>query len=411
MAPAPSNALDVVFRAEWPRVVATLVRELRDLQLAEDMAQEAFVEAAARWDGGELPARPGAWLLTTARRRAIDVLRRERRFADRLPLLIEDAHPDQRTVADDQLALICGCCHPALDDEARVALTLRSVAGLSTREIAHAFMTSEATMAKRLLRAKRKIRAAGIPFTVPVAERLDERIDAIAAVVYAIFTEGHRRADGPELLRPTLCDEALFLAETLVDLVPNDAELRGLLALVLLTDARREARTDGGGRPVLLADQDRTVWDREKIRRGLGELAAAHRLRRPGPYQLLAAIASLHATSPSHEETAWDAMLGLYDALLSREPSPVVSLNRAVVLAEVEGPAAGLGAVDAVADDLADYQYLHSTRAELLHRCGDEVGSRAAMARAIELGRNEAEVAWMRARVAAWRRDASPAGG
>ncbi|MEM9034471.1 MAG: sigma-70 family RNA polymerase sigma factor [Actinomycetota bacterium] len=400
------DALTEIFRTEWSRVVATLVRELRDLELAEDVAQEAFVEASTRWAEDGVPRRPGAWLLTTARRRAIDRLRRDRRFANRLPDLVtgDTEQPDDRTIADDQLALIFGCCHPALDDEARVALTLRSVAGLSTREIARAFLVTEPTMAKRLVRAKHRIRATGIPFTVPESDRLADRLSAVCGVVYAIFTEGHRRSDGVELLRPVLCDEAIWLAETLVELLPGDPEVLGLAALVLLTDARRPARTDEDGNVVLLADQDRSLWDREKIDRGLAYLGAAHRRRRVGVYQLLASIASLHATAESHETTAWSSILSVYDVLLLRYPTPVLALNRAVAVAEVHGPDAALGAIDELAGSLDDYEYLHSTRAELLHRTGRTDEAAAAMGRAIGLSGNDSEIAWMRERIASWER-------
>ncbi|MEM8902465.1 MAG: sigma-70 family RNA polymerase sigma factor [Actinomycetota bacterium] len=394
----PVSAVDAAFRTEWTRLVATLTRELRDLQLAEDAAQEAFVEASRRWRTDGPPRSPGAWLLTTARRKAIDVVRRDRRFADRLPVLAEadDAAPSGQRLVDDQLALVFGCCHPALAVDLQVALTLRSVAGLTTEQIAHAFLVPVPTMAKRLVRAKHKLRAAAIPFVVPEPEHLQSRLAAVCGVVYAIFTEGHTSSSGRSLLRGNLCDEAIFLAETLAELLPAEGEARGLAALCLLTDARRLTREDDEGRPVLLPDQDRDRWDREQIDRGLRHLLAAHTTGSAGTYELQATIAALHATAPTYAATDWRAIVTIYDTMLRSGGGPVVALNRAAAIAEWRGPRAGLAALDELdADALHDYPYLHSARAELLTRSGDDAAALPAYDRAIEHAGNEAQRSWL----------------
>lgn len=369
-----------VFRDEWPRLVATLMRDLGDLDLAEEAAQDAFLEAAARWGRDGMPDRPGAWLVTTARRKAIDRIRRTARLDERLPDLQvraqRDAEASPHGLLDDQLALLLGCCHPALAPDAQVALTLRVVGGLSTPQIARAFLVSDEAMARRLGRSKTKIRGANIPFEPVGVDTLRERLPAVCAVIYSIFTEGHTSATSPTLVRGDLCDEALWLADLLTDLVPDAPEVLGLLALLLLVDSRRDARLDPDGTPVLLTEQDRSRWDRDKIDRGLEMLARAHRHRSAGPYQLQAAIQAVHAAASSADETDWDAVVGLYDALLLRQPTAVVALNRAVAVAERDGPDAGLAAIDAIAiapdgaDPLGAYPYRHSTRAELLARSG-----------------------------------------
>lgn len=383
------------FRNEWPRLVATLVREVGDLELAEDAAQEAFFEAARRWERDGIPDRPGAWLLTTARRKAIDRVRRSKRMDDRLPELharstIEvEVSPHQ--LIDDQLALLLGCCHPAIAPDAQVALTLRVVGGLSTAQIARAFLVSESTMARRLTRSKAKIRGARIPFKPVDLDTLIDRLPAVRGVIYSIFTEGHASASHASLVRGDLCDEAVWLAGLLVELVPDDPEVAGLLALVLLVDARRGARTDAAGAPIMLADQDRSLWDAEKIGRGLAVLGRAHLQRSAGPYQLQAAINALHATAPSFDDTDWRGVVALYDALMLRGPTAIVALNRAVAVAEADGPHEGLRAIDAIAaaDDLGGeletYPYLHSSRAEFLARLGraDEASSEFDLALAI----------------------------
>lgn len=389
------------FRTEWPRLVATLVREVGDLELAEDAAQEAFFEAARRWERDGVPDRPGAWLLTTARRKAIDRVRRSKRMDDRLPELharstIEaDLSPHQ--LLDDQLALLLGCCHPAIAPDAQVALTLRVVGGLSTAQIARAFLVSESTMTRRLTRSKAKIRGARIPFKAVDLDTLIERLPAVRGVIYSIFTEGHASAQHASLVRGDLCDEAVWLAGLLDELVPDDPEVAGLLALVLLVDARRPARTDQDGRPIVLADQDRALWDAEQIERGLAVLGRAHRHGSAGPYQLQAAINALHATASAFDETDWRGVVALYDALMLRRPTAIVALNRAVAVAEADGPHEGLRAIDAIAEaddlggDLDAYPYFHSSRAEFLARLGRDAEASSEFDRALAICGNEAE--------------------
>lgn len=397
--PARISPVDHAFRTEWASLVATLLRETRSLQLAEDAVSEAFVEASVRWRTDGAPRRPGAWLLTTARRKAIDQIRRQQRFGDRLPFLAaitEDA-AEERTVrlGDDQLALIAGCAHPALGAEAQVALTLRYVCGLTTDQIAHSFMVPSETMKKRLTRAKAKIEAAGVPFDVPNQEQLTERLTAVCGVIYAVFNEGYASSVGPELVRGSLCDEAIWLSELLCDLAPADGEVQGLAGLILLTDSRRYARTDAEGLPVLLEDQDRSTWDASKIERGLRHLASSARVGRIGPYRLMGSIAGLHARAPSVEATPWDRIAALYGALIALNDSPVLRLNQAVAIAWSEGPATGLALVDRLAAELDDYSYLHSSRAALLaklDRAGEAV---RAYDRAIASTSNEAERRWM----------------
>jgi RNA polymerase sigma-70 factor, ECF subfamily len=408
-----------VFRTEWPRLVATLMRDVGDLTIAEDAAQDAFVEASTRWPVDGTPDRPGAWLLTTGRRKAIDQIRRLRRFEDRLPALTANAaeldvaneQRDWQAVGvadegalDDQLALLVGCCHPALAAEAQVALTLRIVAGLSTPQIARAFLVSEETMTRRLTRAKAKIRAARIPFEPPTLDTLGERVGAVCEVISSIFTEGHASATDTTLIRGDLCEEAIWLAELLSRLVPNDPEVAGLHAMLLLTDARRSSRLDHHGSPILLADQDRSQWDRPMIGRGLAELARAHSLQRGGPFQYQATIAALHATAPSFEATDWAAVLRLYDVLLHRQPSALVALNRAIAVDHVHGPATALVALDAIAqaDDLDGhvdgYVYFHTARADVLRRLERPDDAATALDRAIECSTNESERSFLRRR-------------
>lgn len=399
-----------VFAAEWPRLVATLVRDIGDVGLAEDAAQEAFIQAAIHWEQSGPPERPGAWLLTTARRKAIDQIRRSKRFDDRLPHLIQAADAASQSsntdpaLVDEQLALMLGCCHPALAPEAQVALTLRIVAGLSTAQIARAFFVSEQTMTRRLTRSKTKIRAANIPFTHCDVDTLHQRLPAVCAVIYSIFTEGHASATATTLLRGDLCDEAAWLAKLLHQLVPKDPEVAGLHALILLIDARRCTRVDSDGIPVLLGDQDRSQWDSSKIAQGLAALSQAHAAGVGGPYQLQAAIAAVHATAPSLEQTAWTAIVGLYDALLGRRATAVLALNRAVAVSQAEGPAAGLAAIDAIATtdgiegDLSEYVYFHSARAEMLNDLGEHDESITAFDCALAVCGNEAERTHLRRR-------------
>ncbi len=394
------SAVDAAFRSEWPGLVATLRRELGDLQVAEDAAQEAFAVASRAWRRDGPPERPGAWLLVTARRRAIDSLRRDRAFDARLAELADAPPPTRRELSDDQLALIFGCCHPALATDAQVALTLRSVCGLSTEQIAHAFLVPSATMAKRLVRAKQKIRAAGIPFAVPSRDRLAERIDGVCAVIYAVFTEGHTSSSGVTLLRGDLCDEAIWLAETMTELLPDDGDLRALTSLCLLSDARRAARFDAAGAPVLLADQDRSRWDGAKIARGLEHLIAARRRAAAGAYRPLAEIAAVHAVAEHYDDTDWRRIVVVYDSWLAAGGGPVVALNRAVAIGERDGHEAGLVELEPLiaAGDLDEYHYAHTAHAELLRRSGRTADARRAYTRALESCRNDAETIWIERR-------------
>jgi len=385
-----------VFASEWTPLVATLVRELGDISLAEDMAQEAFLAATVQWRTDELPDAPGAWLLTTARRKAIDWIRRERRYEERLPLLraaIAVPPREQHELVDDQLALIFGCCHPALDHEAQIALTLREVCGLSTAQIARAFPVAEATMAKRLVRAKSKIRTAGIPFSIPEAEQRTERLGAVLHIVYLIFTEGHTASDAAELMRGDLCDEARWLAELIATLLPDDPEVLGLGALIAFTDARRATRLAEDGSLVLLEDQDRSKWDQALISRGLELLRRTSGLGSARPYVLQAKIAAAHATAPRHEATDWREISQLYGALRLVAPGPVIDLNHAVAVAMADGPVAGLDLLDRIEEsgELEEYRYLHAARADLLRRLGRDTDARAAYERALALGGSEPE--------------------
>jgi RNA polymerase sigma-70 factor, ECF subfamily len=384
-------------------VLATLARQLGDLDAAEDAVQEAFLEAMRTWPRRGVPDNPGAWITTTARNRAVDRARREsRRDAKEKAAMVPDplssgpADPSDPSSdgspepepADDQLRLIFTCCHPALAPAAQVALTLRLVCGLQTVEIARAFLQPEATVAQRLVRAKAKIRTAAIPFRVPAAHLLPERLPPVTACIYLVFSEGYAATSGDELVRRELCDEAIRLGRLVVELMPDEPEARGLVALMLMQDSRRDARVSVGGDLVLLEDQDRSSWDRERIAEGTAELERALLRRRPGPYQLQAAIAGLHATATSWANTDWPQIAALYAELARVAPSPVVELNRAVAVAFTEGPEAALVVVDAVADDprLARTHLLPATRADLLRRLGrpDEAADsyRAALAMA-----------------------------
>lgn len=411
MRPHPLNAVEAAFRAEWTKLVATVVRDVGDLGLAEEAVADAFTEAAERWHRDGIPRRPGAWLLTTARRRVIDRIRRDRRFADRLPALAalagDEREPAPQRLIDDQLALVFGCCHPALAPDAQVALTLRYVAGLTTAQIARAFLVPEATMAKRLVRAKRKIAAAGVPIEIPDPNRLDDRLASVCGVVYAIFTEGHASAAGVALLRGELCDEALFLCDTLVALVPDNHEVLALRALCRLTDARRATRVDPDGFPVLLRDQDRSRWDRSAIEAGRDDLVAAHALMPAdgaSPYLLLAMLAALHGAAASYEATDWTAIIAVYDSMIAADAGPILRLNRAVAVAERDGASVGLALLDELVDQhgslLDRYHYFHAARADLLVRLGNTAAAVDAYRSAIDCCANDAERAWLAARVA-----------
>jgi RNA polymerase sigma-70 factor (ECF subfamily) len=407
-------ALERAYRDERAAVLATLTRHVGgDLGLAEDAVQDAFAAAAADWPRRGVPDRPGAWLTVTARRKAIDRLRDERAQATRDEVLerlvgfetddpVEDEE-ERSAVADDRLRLMFTCCHPALALEARIALTLRALGGLTTVELARAFLTSEAAMQQRLVRAKRKIAAARIPYRVPPDDQLPERLAGVLRVVYLVFNEGHTATAGTELTRASLCDEAVRLARLLAALMPDDAEALGLLALLLLTDARRPARTGPDGAFVALEDQDRARWDRARIDEGSATLDRALRLRRPGPYQLQAAIAALHAGAPSFGATDWPQIAALYGRLAQLDPSPVVEVNRAVAVALADGPGAGLAILAPLnADERLDrYQPLHAARAELLRRAGDHRAARAAYERAIALTANDRERSELERRAAA----------
>ncbi len=384
-------------RTEWPRVVATLRRDLGDLDLAEDAAQEAAEAALATWVSSGVPDRPAAWVTTVARRRAIDRLRRDRVGREKAELLRrleerveagEDGYEGEKTaVRDDQLRLIFGCCHPAIRVEDQMALTLRSVAGLTTTEIARAFLVPESTMAQRLVRAKRKIAAAAIPFIIPPDHELLQRLSVVRGVIYLIFNEGYDATSGDALIRQDLCTEAIRLANLLVELIPDDGESIGLLALCQLTHARRRGRTDSSGEIVLLEDQDRSLWDRTMVADGVAMLDRAFRLDTPGPLQIQAAIAAMHSTATDADKTRWDRIVDLYEDLLELSPTPVVRLNHAVAVAMAEGPESGLTLLrdPALVEALDDYAYYHAARADLLARTGEQLDSVAAYDRALQL--------------------------
>ena len=410
--PDVEEAVAAAFRAEWGQVVATLIRVTGDWDLAEECAQDAFAQALDRWRRDGIPRRPGAWLTTTARNRALDVLRREAVGAAKLrevAVLGRDEGPydpeydgDGSGVEDDRLRLVFTCCHPALPIEARVALTLRTLAGLTTPEIARAFLVPEATMAQRLVRAKKKIRNAGIPYRVPPAHLLPERTTGVLGVVYLLFNEGYAATSGAELVRTNLCAEAIRLARVLARLMPDEPEVLGLLALFLLHDARRHTRVDAAGELVTLEDQDRTAWDRAEVDEGAALLETALRRGRPGPYQIQAAIAACHTTALTAQDTDWADIAGLYGELERFVPSAVVRLNRAVAVGMAQHPDAGLELVAELerSGELADYHLLPATRADLLRRSGRTTEAAVAYERALELVENAAERRFLERRLA-----------
>ncbi|MFL6075885.1 MAG: RNA polymerase sigma factor [Mycobacteriales bacterium] len=399
-----------LFRAHWWAAVATVTRLVGDLEVAEDAVQDACLVALDRWPAEGEPARPGPWLVGVAKHKALDRLRREARRPEREAAAARESGgpataAEEWPVAavDDELGLVFLCCHPALDPAARVALTLRSVCGLATADIATAFLVPEPTMAQRLVRARRKIRQAGISFRVPAAGDLPARLAAVLRVVYLVFTQGHM-ASGAELVRGDLCAQAVRLARALAGLLPDEPEVAGLLALLLLTDARRDARVDGAGELVLLEDQDRSRWDRAMIAEGEALVERALRAGRPGPYQLQAAIAACHATAPSAAGTDWPQIAALYGELLRYEPTPVVRANLAVAVAMAEGPAAGLPLLEAAGahPQLARWPRWHLARAELLARLGRTAEALAAYRAALDLDPTPAERAFVTRRAGQW---------
>ncbi len=407
MTPDATAAIAEAFTEEWGRIVATLIARTGDWDLAEECAQQAFAEAVRRWPRDGVPRQPGAWLTTVARNRAIDRLRHERMKEQRLraatDLMSANEPPDEPDppaseedesgIADDRLRLMFTCCHPALPLEGRVALTLRTLAGLTTAEIARAFFVPEATMAKRLVRAKGKIAHARIPYRVPPAHMLPERTGGVLAVLYLLFNEGYKASAGPDLVRTDLCGEAIRLTRLLDALMPDEPEAAGLLALMLFQHSRRLARVDRGGELVTLEDQDRSRWDRDEIVEAASLLERALARQSAGPYQLQAAIAACHAQSPHPDATDWARIATLYVRLLEVMPQPIVALNHAIAVAMAEGPDRGLVLVDELgaSGELSGYHLLHATRADLLRRLGRGAEARAAYLQALELTSSDAE--------------------
>ena len=405
------DSIEAVYRSDSRRVLATLIRLLGDFDLAEEALHDAFAAAVEQWPQEGVPANPRAWLISTGRFKAIDRARRRARFdasvgelAERLDAEAreaEDRAVDLEAVEDDRLRLIFTCCHPALPPDAQIALTLREVCGLTTEEIARAFLTTPSTIAQRIVRAKTKIRVAKIPYQVPSRTELPERLDAALHVIYLVFNEGYAASSGATLIRTDLSGEAIRLGRLLVELLP-EPEGMGLLALMLLHESRRAARTSADGDLVLLDDQDRSLWNREQIGEGCGLVERALSSRRFGPYTLQAAIAAVHAEAPTAADTDWRQIVGLYDVLMRADSSPVVELNRAAAVAMRDGPAAGLAQIDAILarGDLADYALAHSARAELARRLGRTADARAAYERALALTKQEPQRRFLERRLA-----------
>ena len=398
---SPADGIARIFAEEHGRAVSVLTRVFGDIGVAEDAVQDAFTEAVRRWPCDGIPPSPAGWIITTARNRAVDGLRREaagrRKHAEAALLHARDEPEGLDPVGDDRLRLIFTCCHPALGTSAQVALTLRLLGGLRTPEIANAFRVTEPTMGQRLARAKAKIRDAGIPYRVPQPDDLPGRLRAVLAVVYLIFNEGHTATTGPRLMRTDLCAEAIRLGRLLDRLLPDEPEVLGLLALMLLGGARRAARMTAAGDLVTLAEQDRSRWDRDLVDEGQALLRRCMAIARPGPYQLQAAINAVHSDAPSVAGTDWRQIVQLYDHLLAIAPSPVVALNRAIAVAEVDGPRAGLDLVDAL--DLGHYPRRHAVRADLLRRCGEPEQAAAAYRTALASTENAAERAFLTRRL------------
>ncbi len=402
------EVLDKVYTVESRRILATLIRLLGDFDRAEDALHDAFTSAAEQWPEEGIPANPRAWLVSAGRFKAIDGMRRRARFDASLDQVADQLEADtvdpavqiDRSIEDDELRLIFTCCHPALSQEARIALTLREVCGLTTEEIAHAFLTTPPTLAQRIVRAKTKIRDARIPYRVPMQSELPERLDAVLHVVYLVFNEGYSASSGHSVTRSDLSGEAIRLGRLLMDLLP-EPEVTGLLALMLLQESRRAARTSATGDLILLEDQDRILWNREHIAEGIALVERALSSRRFGPYTLQAAIAAVHSEAPTAKETDWVQIVGLYDFLLRAEPSPVIELNRAVAVAMRDGPQAGLDLIDAILGrgDLAEYHLAHSARGALCLRLGKKAEARNAYERALTLARLEPERQFLEGRL------------
>jgi predicted RNA polymerase sigma factor len=392
-------------RREWAFVLAATVRVTGNIDVAEECVQDAYARALATWSTSGIPTRPGAWLTTVARRRAIDMVRRDVTHGRVLPLLVERVEPeaaDAPDIIDDRLRLIFTCCHPAIGSDAQIALTLRLLCGLTTAEVARAFLVGEATMAARITRAKKKIAMARIPYRVPPVEELPTRIDAVLTVVHLLYSTGHTAPVGADLVRRDLVERSLDLARVLRTLLPQNADVAGLLALILLTDARRATRLGDDGHLVLLADQDRARWDRAAIAEGIGLVRTALQRRPPGRFALMAAIAAVHAQAPSWDGTDWREIVGLYDLLVQIWPSPVVALNHAVAIGLAQGPEAGLAALDALGTDplLATYSYLASARADFLRKLDRTSEARQAYEEALLLSENVVERAFLEERIA-----------